>query len=168
MDDAGNSIPVDVWWSEIFRKTKYTSLSKMVKAILSLFHGPIVEGSFSMMSDIIDKRSGRMQIDTYSAIQTVRYKLLSEKKSAVEFFHKKDFLHQPIDATLCRNLRSSRMNYQKELDEKKKEMDSKRNSQQTIQPMKKKIEEVYSAETATRLKHKRKWNLWCKRLKIRK
>lgn len=163
LDTSGNDVPVDVWWSKVFLMPKYSGLSKMVKAILSCFHGPQVESSFSMMSEIVDKKSGKMEIQTFSAIQTVKYRLLSEKKTSVDFFKKKDYLHQPVDRNLCYNLKSSRMNYQKELDKKKKIADEK--SKQAIIPMKKKLEEVISVETASRLKHKRKLELMVQKLK---
>ncbi|GBM80335.1 hypothetical protein AVEN_132898-1 [Araneus ventricosus] len=59
---------------------------KMVQAILSCFHGPQVESSFSMMGDVLDKESGNLKIETFSAIQTVKYRLSSQNKSAIDFF----------------------------------------------------------------------------------
>ncbi|GBO06719.1 hypothetical protein AVEN_141325-1 [Araneus ventricosus] len=58
-DDSGKLIPIDIWWSKLFTIEKYTSLSKMVKDVISCFHGPQVEGTFNIMSNLIDKRSGR-------------------------------------------------------------------------------------------------------------
>ncbi len=49
----------------------------------------------------------------------MKYKLLSEKKSAVQYFHRQN-LYQPVDGRLCKNLRASRMSYQSELEDKKK------------------------------------------------
>ena len=40
---------VDVWWSKVFVKPGYECLAKMIKALLSCFHGPQVESSFSAM-----------------------------------------------------------------------------------------------------------------------
>lgn len=43
------------WWGHVFDKPqKYPSLSAMVKCCLSIFHGPRVESSFSLMHDVID------------------------------------------------------------------------------------------------------------------
>ncbi|GBO12369.1 hypothetical protein AVEN_142016-1 [Araneus ventricosus] len=41
-DDSGKLIPIDIWWSKLFTMEKYTSLSKMVKDVISCFHGPQV------------------------------------------------------------------------------------------------------------------------------
>ncbi|KFM61568.1 hypothetical protein X975_11224, partial [Stegodyphus mimosarum] len=74
---------LDEWWAKVFADGSYPALSKMVKAILSFFHGPQVESAFSSMSSVLEKECGRMSIDTFSAIQTVKYKFLSCNKSAL-------------------------------------------------------------------------------------
>ena len=45
----------------------------MSSALLTIFHGPRVESSFSVMGEVMDKKSGRMNMSTYTAIQTVKY-----------------------------------------------------------------------------------------------
>ena len=42
----------------------------MATAVLSIFHGPRVEGSFSGMTNIIDPKSDRLDIESYDAMQT--------------------------------------------------------------------------------------------------
>ena len=66
-------VRADTWWFK--PKDKYPLLSKMSLALLNIFHGPRVESSFSVMGDIMDKKSGRMNVSTYSAIETVKYSL---------------------------------------------------------------------------------------------
>ncbi|GBN25381.1 hypothetical protein AVEN_143893-1, partial [Araneus ventricosus] len=39
-DEHGNVLQIDLWWAAVFRSNKYCALSKMVRAILSCFHGP--------------------------------------------------------------------------------------------------------------------------------
>lgn len=165
VDDLGQLISLDIWWSKIFRMEKYPSLSKMVKSILSCFHGPQVEGSFNIMSDVIDKRSGRMNIETYSSIQTVKYKMRSREQSAVEYFKKKDFLHDAVDANLCRNLRSSRKSYQTELENKKKVTESRK---KVLTSKKENVDKISTMEKASRLKHKRKLELLVNKIKNKK
>ena len=75
--------------------------------MLSCFHGPQVEGNFNTMGDVIDSKSYRMNVDIYSAIQTVKYGLRTEQTTAIEKFTKTEYLHEKVDTTLCRNLRSS-------------------------------------------------------------
>ena len=92
------------WWAAVFDTGRYPALSQAVKAALSVFHGPLVESSFNMMSDIIDPRSTRMSIDTFSAIQTVKHTLLNRKQTAVEMFDRPDYKYDPVDQRLCHNM----------------------------------------------------------------
>ena len=57
-----------VCWNKVFKTNRYPVLSSLFRPCLSIFTGPMVEYSFSMMNDIIDSRSSRMEIETYSAI----------------------------------------------------------------------------------------------------
>jgi hypothetical protein len=118
--DIGEEERIDHWWGDPVLSEKYPSLAKMVKAVLCCFHGPQVEASFSSMTDIIDSKSNRLNAETFSAIQTVRYELSASGKSAVEYFQKKDFLHEKVDATLCKNMVAARKNYAEELEEKQR------------------------------------------------
>ena len=52
-------VRADTWWFKL--KDKYLLLSKMSLALLTIFHGPRVESSFSVMGDVMDKKSGRMK-----------------------------------------------------------------------------------------------------------
>ena len=84
--DIGEEERIDHWWGDPVLSGKYPSLTKMVKAVLCCFHGPQVEASFSSMTDIIDSKSNRLNAETFSAIQTVRYELSASGKYAVEYF----------------------------------------------------------------------------------
>ena len=66
---------LDFWWNKVFKTKRYPVLSSLVHPCLSIFTGPMVECSFSVMNDIIDSRSGCMEIDTYSAIVTTKYNI---------------------------------------------------------------------------------------------
>ena len=68
--------------------------------LLSCFHGPHVESSFNVMSDIIDKKSGKIKIETYNAIQNIKFGLRASDKSAVQYFGKNDFLHGGVKSGL--------------------------------------------------------------------
>ena len=76
-------------------------LSSVVKASLSIFTGPMVESSFSRMNGIIDPRSGRTEIDTYSPIMTVKYQLKSAGVTASSKFYRKYILRDPVDRNMC-------------------------------------------------------------------
>ena len=92
---------LDVWWSKIFETKCYPILGSVLKASLSIFTGPMVENSFSMMNDIIDSQSGRTEIDTYSVIMTVKYQLKSAGVTASSKFYRKYILRDPVDGNMC-------------------------------------------------------------------
>ena len=86
-------VRADTWWFKL--KDKYPLLSKMSLVLLTIFYGPRVESSFSVMDDIMDKKSGRMNVSTYSAIQTVKYSLDAKtshafKPKSVQVFQRSD------------------------------------------------------------------------------
>ena len=103
---------------------RYPNLSKVALAMLSIFHGPRVESSFSMMGNILDEKSGRMSLQTYSAIQTVKYSMADNKASShscksIALFKRDDIRTSPLMPLLSDNMRSARHRYRKQLEEKK-------------------------------------------------
>ena len=80
-DREGNNIEVSCldWWISL--EFRYPNCFKMATAVLSIFHGPRVEGSFSGMTDIIDSKSGRLDIESYDEMQTVKYGLMANQVS---------------------------------------------------------------------------------------
>ena len=101
---------LDVWWNKVFKTNRYPVLSSLVHPCLSIFTGPMVECSFSMMNDIIDSRSGRMEIEKYSAIMTKKYSLKSSKSAALKF------TRYIVDSTLLYYMRTSSSRYKKMLE----------------------------------------------------
>ena len=89
----------DIWWYQL--KGRYPTICKASLALLSIFHDPRVESSFSIMGNILDKQSGQMNVDTYSAIQMVKYNVLDNPASkngvkSIYSFKRGDKLHMPI------------------------------------------------------------------------
>ena len=110
-----NFIRADTWWFKL--KDKYPVLSKMSLVLLTIFYGPRVESSFSVMDDIMDKMSGRMNVSTYSAIQTVKYSLDAKtshafKPKSIQVFQRSDWLKSPV---LSEGIRDSKKVYENEL-----------------------------------------------------
>ena len=70
--------------------------------------------SFNVMNDIIGSRSGRLDIKTYSAIQSIKYSLRAAGKTSIETFTRKDKLRDPVDRSLCDNFRTAWKVYKKE------------------------------------------------------
>ena len=98
----------------MFERGRYPALSKLVKALLSCFHGPQVEGSFSSMGNILDSIANRMTVQTFSAIQSIKYSLRAADKTSVEYFGKEDYLHDRVDGDIVRNMRGVYKVYSRE------------------------------------------------------
>ena len=86
--------------------SKVPCIEQVVKATLSIFHGPLVEASFNLMGDIIDPKSSNTAIPTY-AFQTVEYTLKSSNMSATQIFKRDDPKYGYLDKRLCQNIESA-------------------------------------------------------------
>ena len=113
---------LDVWWTKVFETKWRPMLSSIVKTSLSIFTELMVESSFSMMNDIIVSRYGRTEIDTYSAIMTVKYQLKSAEVTASSKFHRKEILRDPADGNLYYYMQTSCSRYKKRLSTKREAM----------------------------------------------
>lgn len=76
------------WWVHVMsRKTcgqlKYPVLSKMVKALLSVFTGPIVESSFNIMGDILEEDRTRLTTYNYESLAMIKSSLSAKGERAV-------------------------------------------------------------------------------------
>ena len=104
-DDSPSSAkadaPVDVWWAGVSEE-RYPVLTKAARGLLSCFHGPLVESAFSEMGDILTKKTN-MDLETYSAMQTVKTTLQTRKLTAVKYFAKADPVKEPVSKTLTKN-----------------------------------------------------------------
>ncbi|KAI0241756.1 hypothetical protein LSAT2_019618 [Lamellibrachia satsuma] len=72
---------IDEWWTAVEGEGKYPNLTKMALAVLTCFHGPLVEGSFNIMGDVVGGRNFRVELPTYSDLETVKYRLGMERSS---------------------------------------------------------------------------------------
>ena len=101
----------DMWWCDSVINhpdCRYQSLSKLAMISFSVFHGPLIESTFSGMSQIIDCHSTRTKITSYSSLQTIRHGLKSRNTSAINLFKRKS-ANQRIDRSLVYNFsRASR------------------------------------------------------------
>ncbi|RUS88032.1 hypothetical protein EGW08_004198 [Elysia chlorotica] len=71
------------------------------------------------MKDIIKVKSGNMAIATFSAVQTIKYILMTTDTSAVECFKRNGTLHTAINPTLVTSITTSHSRYRIELNKVK-------------------------------------------------
>ena len=108
---------IDEWWANVFSQNRKTfpHLQTVVKSVLSVFHGPIVESTFNLMGDILDERSGRMAVDTLNAYQTCKYAIQASGKSSLDLFRREDVKRDPVSTVLHKNMESAHQAYVDEL-----------------------------------------------------
>ena len=111
---------IDEWWHEVKKTGRYDSLSKMVFAVLSIFHGPLVESSFNSMGYIMDSKRYNMKMDTYNSYLTVQYYFRAHDTDSVQLFSRKDPKKDHIDRVLCNNIKTSHSEYIKKKKEEPK------------------------------------------------
>ena len=58
-------------WIEV--SSRYPAIVKPVTAILLIFHGSQFESIFCKMNQVLDDKSGNMDVQTLNAILTVKY-----------------------------------------------------------------------------------------------
>lgn len=108
------------WWSKVMNTGRYPHLSKIVAAAFSIFHGPQVESSFNVMGDVIDAKTTRLNIQTYGAIQTIKYSLRSKNVTAVEYLKRDDPVYSGVNKRMCRNIRAAAATYNAQKEHKRK------------------------------------------------
>ncbi|GBM31308.1 hypothetical protein AVEN_91300-1 [Araneus ventricosus] len=59
---------VDLWWGDVENTSKYPLLSRMAFALLTCFHEPKVESSFSILNNVITPGSNRLNVSTFNAM----------------------------------------------------------------------------------------------------
>jgi hypothetical protein len=94
-------------------------LAKVVKAAISIFTGPQVEQSFSVMNNVISGTTNRMDISTYSAMQSVKYNLSAKHTTSLKSYHRDDILKTPVDKSVVYHVSTAYGRYKRKLDTQK-------------------------------------------------
>lgn len=128
---------IDEYWSEIFEMSslsgekKYSILGKIVKAALSCFHGPVVEGAFSLMESTITNHRTSLDVEGLDSYQTIKYYLKAEDMSSLEAFYSTESPEtHPVEKRLLSNMMKSKKEYNAHL--KKKSGESKNDENLTL------------------------------------
>ena len=91
---------LDEQWSEVFEMKRFPVLEK----VIHLYTGPMIEQSFSTMNNIINKKTNRLNVETFCAIQSIRYDLKSTQQDEFSRYRRINFLRSPINRQLCRKM----------------------------------------------------------------
>ena len=82
----------DSWWAVVLNK--YPALHPIISAALRIFTGPRIftgtriEQSFSMINNVIRKTTNRLNINTFNAIPTEKFELLSTSETSLQRYHR--------------------------------------------------------------------------------
>ena len=114
-NDGSSPIRRDEWWANVFANERFPTLARLIKAALSIFTCPVIEQSFSGMNDIITAKTNRLSIDTFSAIQSVKFDIRASKETSFGRYRRPNSLRSPVNAKLCRKLIAARSTYHQKL-----------------------------------------------------
>ena len=68
----GDDESINMWWKDVENTSKYPLLSRLAFGLLTCFHGPKVESSYSLMNNISTLGTNRLNVSTFDAIQCVK------------------------------------------------------------------------------------------------
>lgn len=99
-----NNLRIDEWWSAA--RLTCPLLSRVARAYLTIFSGPMIESAFSKMGNILSTNRSRLSIDTYNAQHAIKPHF---KGRAVKVFSREDTITTPIHLgrKLVKNMRGA-------------------------------------------------------------
>ena len=112
-DDSDFRLDRD-YWSKVFNMKsstgfRYPILSKLVKALLSIFSGPLIEGTFNILNDIIEEDRTKLTNHNYEALLMVKSYLNARELKAVSM---------DIPKSMVREVTASYSNYTNHMNKK--------------------------------------------------
>lgn len=63
---------VKVFTLESFDRPRYPAMKSLVTALLTIFSGPLVESSFNIMDDIVEKDRASLTVENYEAVAIIK------------------------------------------------------------------------------------------------
>ena len=76
----------DVWWATVFKTNDFPHLQCVLTKALSLITGPVVEGTFSEVQNIVTSSRNKIRDKTVSALLTVSYDMRADGQPLCERF----------------------------------------------------------------------------------
>ena len=79
-----------------------------------------------MMNNIINRKTNRLNVKTFAAIQAVKYDLKATNETTLTRYRRKNSLRSPVNFKLCKRIQGSRKSYHKNLKQKRKRNEGKK------------------------------------------
>ena len=95
---------------ESFNKPRYPAMKSLVTALLTIFSGPLVESSFNIMDDIVEKDRASLTVENYEAVAIIKSTL---RKRNLKIHNMK------VDSTMKRSSINAYITYRAHLQRKK-------------------------------------------------
>ncbi|KAH3845631.1 hypothetical protein DPMN_087913 [Dreissena polymorpha] len=138
------------FWAKVFclktfSEQRYPTLSKLAQSLLSIFSGPLVEGTFNIMGDIIEEDRAKMCIENYEAVAIVKTAMKSSNVNASTL---------KVTNAMKMNCIKAYSNYQKFLKQTKVEIEDKKKIILSESIGKLKLEKAKRLAKLTRLKNR--------------
>lgn len=114
-------LEVSEYWAKISQLESsgiicYPVLGKMVKAILTCFHGPSVESAFNLVGDIVTESRTSLNIESLDSVLTVKYFLFSVNSTCIEAFGSNEPDKDPLTKDFSQNMINSWTFYKNSLE----------------------------------------------------
>ncbi|KAK7462559.1 hypothetical protein BaRGS_00038388, partial [Batillaria attramentaria] len=87
-DETSKNFRLDShWWSKVMKMEHkgqlcYPTLTTLVKGLLTVFSGPIVESSFNIMGDIVEEDRTALTVEHYEALAVIKQRLCALGQTA--------------------------------------------------------------------------------------
>lgn len=110
---ADEGCAVELWWGNIIKLKRYPSVEKIITACLSIFTGPRVEQSFSLMNNIISENASSLLISTYESYMYVKYQLLALDTTSLKYYRRPDAITSPVDSSMAYHMQTAASRHKK-------------------------------------------------------
>jgi hypothetical protein len=114
-----------MYWSKVFSLTnydevRYPMMQKLVKTVLCIFSGPLIESTFNIMDDIVEKDRTKLTVVNYEAVAIVKTALRKKNVKSTDLIVNNSMKSACINAyaTYRKYLQSKRVEDLKKHEEK--------------------------------------------------
>ncbi|XP_052816458.1 uncharacterized protein LOC128243033 isoform X1 [Mya arenaria] len=138
------------FWTKVFKiktftEVRYPMLKKLVMALLTIFSGPLIESTFNIMDDIIEKDRTQLTVVNYEAVAIVKTSLKRRAEKSTKMRVSRSMIKACINAYAS---------YQDYLKRKREEVEKKRTEKLNSSIQMLKLEKASRIAKLVRLKNR--------------
>jgi hypothetical protein len=130
---------------QTFDNQRYPVLNKLVCALLTAFSGPLIEGTFNIMGDIIEEDRSTIAIENYEAVALIKTALKRKKVKSNNL---------KVTPAMKKCVISAYENYRKHLSNKKEQAEKKKREKLNHSIQKLKLEKAKRLTQLVKLKNR--------------